>query len=237
MILFMETERMEFATLACAFETLGMAVVRLQITDADILLCKGSTKDTAALEAVVMTDSEQAVSLCNRFDRMTIAPLIVISPVADERQTIDLLKAGADDVVKHSVSFEELRARIARIKRRMFNQASNATSGKLDISLDGTQPLLDGKAFNLPRRELRILEHLAWRRGHRVTKEQLFNAVYGAFETGFSETVIESHMCRLRRRLRQEMAHDPISSVRHLGYQLDPESFRIASATEQVSAA
>lgn len=237
MILFLEANGVGFGALASAFETLGLAVVRLQISDADILLCKGSTKDIAAIEAVVMIDSEQAVSLCSRFDRLTIAPLIVLSAVADERQTIDLLKAGADDVVKHSVSFEELRARIARIKRRMFNQASAATSGKLDISLDGTQPLLDGKVFKLPRRELRILEHLAWRRGHRVTKEQLFNAVYGAFETSFSETVIESHMCRLRRRLRQEMSHDPISSVRHLGYQLDPESFRISSTAELVSAA
>lgn len=237
MILLLETDGTGLGTLARAFEMHGLAVTRLAVCDVDALLCNAHARDTAAMEAIMMSDGPQAVALCSRFERLTVAPLIVLTASADERHTIDLLKSGADDVVRHTIGFEELHARIARIKQRMFTHAPATTSGKLDITLEGTQPLLNGKTLNLPRRELRILEHLAWRRGRRVTKEQLFNAVYGAFETGFNETVVESHMCRLRRRLRQEMAQDPISCVRHLGYQLDPECFRITGTREFVSAA
>jgi hypothetical protein len=57
-------------------------------------------------------------------------------------------------------------------------------------------------------------------RNTRVTKTQIFNRVYGIFNDEIHENVIESHISRLRKRLKQRLGHDPIDSQRFLGYRL-----------------
>ena len=54
--------------------------------------------------------------------------------------------------------------------------------------------------------------------GCRVTKTQIFNSVYGLFSEDIDENVIESHISKLRKRLRHRLGHDPIQSQRYLGY-------------------
>ena len=72
----------------------------------------------------------------------------------------------------------------------------------------------------LPRRERRILEYLVNNMGCRVTKTQIFNSVYGLFSEDIDENVIESHISKLRKRLRHRLGHDPVDSQRYLGYRL-----------------
>ena len=83
---------------------------------------------------------------------------------------------------------------------------------------DGRDPEIDGVALNLPRRERRILEFLIANRGRRVTKTQIFNSIYGIFDEDVEENVVESHVSKLRKKLRQRLGYDPIDSKRFLGY-------------------
>ena len=66
------------------------------------------------------------------------------------------------------------------------------------------RPRPDGRrrVLPLPRRERRILEYLVGNRGRRVTKSQIFNAIYGIFDEDVEENVIESHISKLRKKLR-----------------------------------
>ena len=80
---------------------------------------------------------------------------------------------------------------------------------------------MDGEPFPLPRRERRILEFLLQCRGRRVTKTQIFNAVYGLFDENVDENVIESHISKLRKKLKRKLGFDPIDSKRFLGYSID----------------
>jgi DNA-binding response OmpR family regulator len=70
----------------------------------------------------------------------------------------------------------------------------------------------------LPRRELCILEYFHRNRGRSVTKTQVFNAVYDVNETGVSDTVVEGHISKLRKKLRQRLGYDPIVAKRFEGY-------------------
>jgi DNA-binding response OmpR family regulator len=54
----------------------------------------------------------------------------------------------------------------------------------------------------------------------RVTKTQIFNAVYGIFEDKVDEVVVEGHVSKLRKKLRVRLGTDVIDAKRHLGYQL-----------------
>jgi DNA-binding response OmpR family regulator len=86
---------------------------------------------------------------------------------------------------------------------------------------DGRDPEIEDRTFALPRRERRILEYLVANRGRRVTKQQIFNAIYGIFDEDVEENVVESHISKLRKKLRKRLGFDPIDSKRFLGYLID----------------
>ncbi|RUX06872.1 helix-turn-helix domain-containing protein, partial [Mesorhizobium sp. M8A.F.Ca.ET.059.01.1.1] len=52
------------------------------------------------------------------------------------------------------------------------------------------------------------------------TKTQVFNAIYGIFDEEVEENVVESHISKLRKKLREKLGTDPIDSKRFLGYRL-----------------
>jgi DNA-binding response OmpR family regulator len=97
------------------------------------------------------------------------------------------------------------------------------------VFLDGRDPEVAGRTLILPRRELRILEHLVGHQGKWLTKTQLFNAIYGLFDASFDENVIESHVSKLRKKLRDHLGFDPIESKRYMGYRLDDLKSRPAN--------
>jgi DNA-binding response OmpR family regulator len=98
--------------------------------------------------------------------------------------------------------------------------AEEINIGDLRIYLDGRLPECAGKMLELTRREQRILEYLARNRTRYVSKAQIFNAVYGLFEYQTDERTIESHICKLRKKLVEYLGFDPIQTRRYLGYML-----------------
>ncbi|MDP1911474.1 MAG: winged helix-turn-helix domain-containing protein, partial [Hyphomicrobium sp.] len=89
---------------------------------------------------------------------------------------------------------------------------------EITVHFDGSDPEVAGELMALPRRERRILEFLMRNRGRWVTKTQVFNAVYGLFDDEVDEAVVESHVSKLRKKLRTKLGYDPIDSKRYLGY-------------------
>ena len=76
----------------------------------------------------------------------------------------------------------------------------------------------DGLDVHLTPTEFKLLEFLMRNRGRWVTKTQVFNAVYGLFDAEVDEAVVESHVSKLRKKLRERLGYDPIESKRYLGY-------------------
>lgn len=149
------------------------------------------------------------------------APVIALSEQNSLESTLRLFESGVDDVVRKPVHVREILARINAIRRRVQQEETNFIAiGPMHIFTDGRDPEIDGKPFPLPRRERRILEFLAGNASRRVTKTQIFNAVYGIFDEEVEENVVESHISKLRKKLRLKLGFDPIDSKRYLGYRL-----------------
>jgi DNA-binding response OmpR family regulator len=55
----------------------------------------------------------------------------------------------------------------------------------------------------------------------RLLRIHFFNSIYGIFDEDVEENVVESHISKLRKKLRGHLGYDPINSVRYLGYRLD----------------
>ncbi len=152
---------------------------------------------------------------------LATAPATVIAlRAAFAGKHLRLFESGVDDVVRKPVHIREILARITAIRRRAHEEASFTEVGAMRIFMDGRDPEINGEPLPLPRRERRILEFLAGNRGRRVTKTQVFNAIYGIFDEEVEENVVESHISKLRKKLRERLGHDPIDSKRFLGYRL-----------------
>ena len=161
--------------------------------------------------------------------RKTDAPIIALVDMYSLENTLSLFENGYDDVLRKPVHIREILARISAIKRRGAALDKSRSYSRLKVFSDGRDPEVDGVIFPLPRRERRILEYLASVNGRRVNKTQIFNAIYGVFDEDVDENVIESHISKLRKKLREQLGFDLIDSKRFLGYRLSVEHLQTAS--------
>ncbi len=179
-----------------------------------------SGPDLAAVEAFVLGDFEQRETLARSIKTRSEAPAIALSDQTGLESTLKLFAAGMDDVVRKPVHAREIIARIGAIRRRVLPASKAIGLGDLKVFNDGRDPEVAGETLVLPRRERRILEYLVANRTRRVTRNQIFNAVYGLFDEEVEESVVESHISKLRKKLRKALGYDPIDTKRFLGYQI-----------------
>lgn len=180
--------------------------------------------DLAAVESIIMGNfagRDQAISMVKTRSQV---PVIAVNETIGLESMLQLFALGADDVVRKPVHAREFIARIGAIKRRVCAVPRKSECGRLKIFFDGRDPEVNGQVMMLPRRERRILEYLAANRSRRVSRSAIFNAVYGLFDEEVEESVVESHISKLRKKLRHALGYDPIDTKRFLGYQLvDPD--------------
>jgi two-component system, OmpR family, flagellar system response regulator FtcR len=177
--------------------------------------------DLGAVEAFLLGDCRDRQIYPRIIRERSRAPVIALNETPSLEQTLDLFAAGVDDVVRKPIHVREILARVGAIKRRNEHEAESVAIGDLKVFFDGRDPELKGQVLALPRRERRILEYLVNNRGRRVSKAQIFNSIYGIFDENVEENVVESHISKLRKKLRRQLGYDPINSVRYLGYRLD----------------
>lgn len=205
------------------FSREGITSVGLLGEDFEDWLQTAPATDLDAVQGFLLGDCEQRPDLPELIHKRSRAPIIAMIETRCLTETLNLFGAGIDDVVRKPVHVREILARTEAVWRRSQRESAKDTtvidrSARLKVYFDGRDPDIDGEKMALPRRERQILEFLVRNRGRRMTKEQVFNAVYGAFTSDVDESVIEGHISKLRKKLRQKLSFDPIEVRRYLGY-------------------
>jgi DNA-binding response OmpR family regulator len=216
---------------AC-FEREGIAAVAVESHEFAEWFESVNDSDLSVIEGFLIGSVEHRRQISSRIRSRCRAPLIGLIEARALNETLELFSLGFDDVLAKPFHVREVLARSGAIRRRMKMAEQCVDIAGIRIFFDGRDPLVNGEVLSLPRRERRILECLVLSRNTRVTKTQIFNRVYGIFNDEIHENVIESHISRLRKRLKQRLGHDPIDSQRFLGYRL-----KEFSADEQMSSA
>lgn len=194
----------------------------------------GATKsELAAIEGFLIGASDSRTCLVKAIRARSAAPVLALSEVASLDHTLALFASGADDVVRKPVHVREILARARAIRRREETHVGHASVGPVRVYFDGRDPEVGGDILALPRRERRILEFLASNRGRRVTKSQIFHSIYGLFDEEVEENVVESHVSKLRKKLRNRIGYDLIDSKRYLGYQLIDTAQRMVATSAE----
>ena len=176
---------------ADGFNREGVSSAGIEAAEFREWIGKISDADMHAVEAFLIGDCGERETLSRMIRERSNAPVLCLNERHSLDDTLGLFAAGVDDVVRKPVHVREILARVGAINRRVFGQKGHVTVGELRVYFDGREPEANGEPFPLPRRERRILEFLLRCRGRRVSKTQIFNAVYGLFDENVDENVIE----------------------------------------------
>lgn len=150
--------------------------------------------------------------------RGLLVPVIILTARGNWQEKVEGLNAGADDFVVKPVHSEELIARLhAQIRRHEHRGEPLLTAGKLALNPVARAVTRDGAPIDLTRQEYRLLEALIRRPGHILSQADLLERLYPlAAERDWN--TLEVQVSRLRRKL----GAGAITTVRGLGYRLEP---------------
>jgi two-component system, OmpR family, flagellar system response regulator FtcR len=218
MIILVETRELVVDGFVSLFKREGVCISGLSPEDFIAWFSGLSGSDLNMIEGILIGECPQRQTIGAMVKARTEAPLFALQDMHRLDDTLRLLDAGFDDVLRKPVHVREILARMCRVRGLRTAAPVEQLAVPVRVFLDGREPEIAGQALDLPRRERRILEILFLNAGRRISKPQLFAAVYGMDDEAIEETVIESHVSKLRRKLRGVLGFDPIDSQRFLGY-------------------
>lgn len=148
-------------------------------------------------------------------------PVIVVSAKSSETDIVTALELGADDYLTKPYSSRELIARIRANTRTMTDDAKAILKAGNAILDPNRYELRIGEAtFPLPRKEFELAQMLMERQGRVVTRNALLEQIWG-IDWGDSKS-LDQHIRRLRRRFEQVEGAPRITTLRGVGYRLEP---------------
>jgi len=143
-------------------------------------------------------------------------PIIFLTAKDTVQETIEGLKAGANDYIKKPFSFDEL---LERIKIHFRNTVSQKllTLGNITLDKNKFQVFVNEVEVALTQREFELLEYLIKNKGSVCTRHKIIEDVWDIhfeYDTG----VIDVFMNAIRKKLNLSKDEELIKTIRGVGY-------------------
>jgi two-component system response regulator MprA len=204
------------------------------------LLFEGFKVDTAetgtnALEKVtstspnliildVMLPGLDGIKVAEMVRRSSEIPILMLTARATVMDRVAGLESGADDYLVKPFAIEELLARIRALLRRTRPRAEAATTDVLrfaDVTLNSATREVERSNTLIPvtPREFGILDYFMRHPRQVLTRDQIFESVWGSEHMGGSN-IIDVYIKSLREKLESTGRSRIIQTVRGVGYAL-----------------
>lgn len=173
----------------------------------------------------VMLPDIDGYEVCRQIRQFSHCPILFLSSKNDEVDKILGLAVGGDDYVTKPFSPKEVAFRVkAQLRRAEYQKSSDRTHiitvGDLMIDPDGCRAAKSGRDMELTAREFEILHYLAQNLGRVVSRERLYEAVWGEDSFGCDNTIMV-HIRHLREKLEDNPTKPQyIITMKGLGYKL-----------------
>lgn len=198
-------------------------IIKISDGPAAVAACKKAGPDIIILD--VMLPGIDGYEVCKQIRQFSHCPILFLSSKNDELDKILGLAVGGDDYVTKPFSPKEVAYRVkAQLRRAEYKQNAardeSIKIGALAIDPNGCRASKDGRDMELTAKEFEILYYLAQNLGRVVSRERLYEAIWGEDSFGCDNTVMV-HM----RHLREKLEDDPTSpryliTRKGLGYKL-----------------
>jgi two-component system response regulator RegX3 len=171
----------------------------------------------------VMMPGMSGWEVCQAIRQQSPVPIIMLTALDDRIDRIRGLELGADDYLVKPFSFQELHAHVKAMLRRVTldtqpNEPDLLRAGEIEVNLPAHQVTLRGEPVSLRQKEYDILVLLMTNADRVVTRNELFDQVWGTDWLGDTRT-LDVHMSWLRSKLEDDPAN-PVyfQTVRGVGY-------------------
>lgn len=179
--------------------------------------------DLAILDIGLGDDPEGGFELCRylRAQSQTL-PIIFLTALDSEFDTISGLRLGADDYLTKDISLTQVLVRVSALFRRIDALKSDSDSeddiievGSLTLDVNRFIASWNGVAIEITLTEFWILHALAKRPGHVKNRDQLMEAAKAVVD----DSTVTSHIKRLRKKfVALDTEFDRIETVYGMGY-------------------
>jgi DNA-binding response OmpR family regulator len=189
------------------------------VGDGDEALRVARTRAHDALVLDLQLPRLSGIEVCRRLrDDGNAVPIIMLTARGTVADRIEGLDVGADDYLPKPFSLAELQARLRALHRRGKVDPELLRSGPLELDTTARELRVNGTSVELTGTELALLEYLMRNPGVVLSRDQLREQVWGdGFEP--ASNVVDIYVHYVRRKLKRAGAdHDPIRTVRGLGY-------------------
>ncbi|WP_010496017.1 response regulator [Paenibacillus elgii] len=173
----------------------------------------------------VMMPGLDGWEVCRSIRPLVTCPILFLSARGSETDRIQGLMVGGDDYLVKPFSIRELKARVQahlRRERRSETRASRSILhfGELMLDLDAYQLHYRNRSIPLTAREFEIVQLLMMHPNQVLSRDRIYEKVWGLEAEGDSATVTE-HIKKIRSKLAEADPHtEYIATVWGVGYKM-----------------
>ena len=148
-------------------------------------------------------------------------PIIILSSLSQAADRISGLNIGADDYLAKPFALNELTARVNAILRRSVPLRTGDTIEIRDLVVDRIRrkAYRRRRLLDLTAKEFDLLEYMARNATRTITVNMILQEVWNCYSTPLT-TVVESMLCKLRKKLCENGESELIHTIRGFGYVL-----------------
>lgn len=202
---------------------LGLAqVTTKQVYNGDDALyeASGLTYDLIILDLMLPRMNGYQVLSKMRADNIK-TPVLILTAKDGLEDKVEGFQAGADDYLTKPFYREELLLRIRALLRRSLGlfDDNQLKYKELTINLEKNAVMIGQETLPILGKEFDLLIYLIQNKGIILTKEQIFDRIWG-FNSETAITVVEVYMSNLRKHLKPYQLDKSITTIRNVGYML-----------------
>lgn len=167
----------------------------------------------------VMLPNVDGFTILKKIRQTSNVPVIMLTAKDSIQDKVNGLKLGADDYMTKPFYRNELIARVNALLRRYNNNFMDMKIVFKDMVFDLSQKTvsINGEKLEISGKSYDILEYLVRNKEMIITKEQLFNRIWG-FESETIWSVVEVYVSNLRKLLKKYNYHTYLKTLRNVGY-------------------
>ena len=208
------------------FEMFGVTCAIASSSDECLSFLENNTADIFLLD--INLGNESGFALCKTLREKYDTPILFISARQSDDDVLVALNIGGDDYIKKPYTLSVLLAKVkVQLKRleavKQLNSAAAQTSDEVFTIDPATMSCtVEGRTVSLKSKEFALLSCLYAHKNTIVTKDVLFDEVWG--DSFYSDSTLNVHV----RRLREKIEKDPneprfIKTIWGTGYILETD--------------